>query len=128
MGRAEGETRAEEVQVGRKVWGDRSICILPDRLFWYTELILTVILYTMPDLPLHNAHKETHPQTTTTTTTTNYTQPCSLSHWTQQVSLSLSQYLSLSLSLFEPSTNSSLRTCTPSYRTTLPLNLVFYLL
>lgn len=64
-------------------------------------------------------------KTTTTTTTTNYTQPCSLSHWTQQVSLSLSQYLSLSLSLFEPSTNSSLRTCTPSYRTTLPLNLVF---
>lgn len=50
----------KEDRWGRKVWRGRSICILPDRLFWYSKSRLTGIL-NMADLPLHTAHKETQP-------------------------------------------------------------------
>lgn len=42
---------------GRKVWSGRSICTLPDRLFWYSKSRLTRIL-NMADLALHTAHKD----------------------------------------------------------------------
>lgn len=45
---------------GRKVLRGRSICMLPDRLFWYSKSRLTGIL-NMADPPLHPAHKETQP-------------------------------------------------------------------
>lgn len=39
------------------MWSGRSICTLPDRLFWYSKSRLTRIL-NMADLALHMAHKD----------------------------------------------------------------------
>lgn len=76
MRRAKGENRTEEEEEERKVWSGRSICILPDRLFWYSKSRLTGIL-NMADLPLHTAHKD-HSYMHGLIHTQTYTQPSRL--------------------------------------------------